>query len=128
MLNAVTHLVMTTLDLLELHNISIFWLIYVGTVSTYTFMGVNIDRMVAITKPLKTFGQTKLWIAGIISLCWVLALIPSLPYLVDTTVARCMKYCSACFIAADNVCYNVTRWSDMSTIEVIMLEMVVMVA
>ena len=74
-----------------------------GAVSSYTFFGVNLDRTYAIKKPMAAYSMStnKFWVS--ILMCWVLAIIPSAPYLMDTSLTLCMEQCTACYIAADNV-------------------------
>ena len=85
------------------YNIASFWMVYIGSVSYYTFLGVNLDRAVAIKWPMKTYSRSKskFWIS--ILMCWLAAFLTAIPYLIDTTLAECAKHCNACWIAADNV-------------------------
>ena len=105
-MNSFTVLIVNVLSAYHYHfnyNLLVCWMVYIGAVSFFTFLGVNVDRAFAIKMPMKTYSQSKkkFWIS--IILCWVAALIPSIPYLFDTTMAECAKHCSACWYPVDNV-------------------------
>ena len=104
------------------YNISLFWITYIGAVTNYTFLGVNLDRTFAIKYPMKAYSKSTLrfWIS--ILSCWVLALIPSTPYLFDTSLAICAEQCSSCWMAVDNVSmYSTVQYSTVqySTVQFI---------
>ena len=90
------------------YNLSLFWVSYIGATSTYTILGVNLDRTFCIKMPMKAYTTSKkrFWIS--IILCWVLALVPAAPYLWDSTVAECAKHCSSCWLPVDNVSMNMS--------------------
>ena len=105
-LSSVTIMVTYTLTLYHHkfnYNISLFWVAYIGAVTNYTFLGVNIDRTFAIKYPMKAYSKSpvRIWVS--ILSCWVLALIPSFPYLLDTTLAICAEHCPTCWMPVDNV-------------------------
>eukprot|EP00092_Neocalanus_flemingeri_P031748 GFUD01034487.1.p1 GENE.GFUD01034487.1~~GFUD01034487.1.p1 ORF type:complete len:282 (+),score=36.19 GFUD01034487.1:63-908(+) len=84
------------------YNITLFFMFYIGFTSYYTFLGLNIDRAYAVRYPLRVIFKSKH--SNVISIlsCWVLALLPSLPYLWDSSLAVCGEHCPSCWIPVDN--------------------------
>ena len=93
-------------------NTSLFWVLYILTVTNYTIVGLNLDRTFVIMKPMKAYSQSKskFWIS--IGLCWVLPLLVPTPYLLDDSVAECAKNCSYCWLPLDNVSLITTSFLD----------------
>eukprot|EP00092_Neocalanus_flemingeri_P010220 GFUD01011011.1.p1 GENE.GFUD01011011.1~~GFUD01011011.1.p1 ORF type:complete len:302 (+),score=26.28 GFUD01011011.1:39-944(+) len=69
---------------------------YTMAVSSFTFIGMNLDRTFSIKKPLQSYGQTDCSFYKKILATWVLALLPALPYLWDTTMPWCESHCTSC--------------------------------
>eukprot|EP00092_Neocalanus_flemingeri_P089695 GFUD01113516.1.p1 GENE.GFUD01113516.1~~GFUD01113516.1.p1 ORF type:complete len:274 (+),score=22.01 GFUD01113516.1:40-822(+) len=84
------------------NNSNLFWIVYIFAVSYFTFIGLNVDRTFAIKKPLQSNGQIGRSFYRKIFACWVLALLPALPYLWDTSLALCERHCHSCWIPVDN--------------------------
>eukprot|EP00092_Neocalanus_flemingeri_P011779 GFUD01012702.1.p1 GENE.GFUD01012702.1~~GFUD01012702.1.p1 ORF type:complete len:304 (+),score=32.87 GFUD01012702.1:40-951(+) len=104
---AITAIVINVLTIynykFENENYPNFWITYNNAVSYYTFIGMNLDRTISIKKPLQSYGQTDSSFFKKIFASWVLALLPALPYLWDTTMPWCEKHCSSCpYIPVDN--------------------------
>jgi len=63
---------------------------YLMAASWYSFLGLNIDRLYAIKRPLH-FHSTILsskWARRSVAICWIAALVPTVPLWFDTTIAE----------------------------------------
>eukprot|EP00092_Neocalanus_flemingeri_P074501 GFUD01092142.1.p1 GENE.GFUD01092142.1~~GFUD01092142.1.p1 ORF type:complete len:151 (+),score=12.65 GFUD01092142.1:68-454(+) len=81
----------------------LFWGCFIGFVSYFTFIGMNLDRTFSIKKPLQSYGQTDRSFCKKIFASWLIALLLALPYLWDTSLVLCERHCSGCWMPVDNV-------------------------
>ena len=88
------------------YNFSLFFMVYIGATSWYVFLGLNIDRAYAIKYPLRTLSKSRKSNLKAIMFCWVLALLPPLPYIWDTTLSVCAEHCDSCWVPVDNVSFR----------------------
>jgi len=87
---------------LQKYKMALFWIIFNASASFYNFVGLNIERMSAVRWPTNYNDQVTPKTRCYILLSWLLAFIPALPFLFDTTLEDCAKCCPACWMAVDN--------------------------
>ena len=85
------------------YNLMLAWMIYIGGVSYYSVVGLNVDRAYAVYNPVKASQRSKKTIMYGIITCWLLPIAISIFYIFDQSLVECGKECHACWVAVDNV-------------------------
>ena len=85
------------------YNDYMFLFTYIGSTGFYSVIGLNVDRAYVLSNPLESTRRTSRKVLKLIVFCWVLALLPSVPYLLDSTLDVCAQNCTACWIPIENV-------------------------
>ena len=77
-------------------------MVYIGGVSYYSVVGLNMDRAFLVTFPMRASSRSKKNLLYGIFLCWILPLILAVPYIFDKAVADCGKTCHACWVGVND--------------------------
>ena len=80
----------------------ISWMVYIGGVSYYSVVGLNMDRAFLVTFPMRASSRSKKNLLYGIFFCWILPLILAVPYIFDKAVADCGKTCHACWVGVND--------------------------
>jgi len=89
---------------------------YLIAATWYSFLGLNIDRLYAIKRPIQfhsTIQSTK-WARRSVAVCWIAALVPTVPLWFDTTIAETWSRGTdcKCFFPVSNRAY--VGWASLT--------------
>ena len=85
------------------YNYMLAWMVYIGGVSYYSVLGLNLDRAYIVKYPFQANSRSKKTLRLAIMTCWLSPAFLALLYAFETTLSECSKHCHACWVAVDNV-------------------------